>query len=110
MCIRDSQYAFGGGDVEVLDHPAAVRDDAGSRGRLPSVEQAACVLDRLGARRVRRVGVVDLLRVDERLAVEAQCASLTALGEVAVRVGEVVVCLLYTSPSPRDRTRYRMPS
>ena len=23
---------------------------------------------------------------------------------------EVVHCLLYTSPSPRDRTRYRMPS
>mgnify|MGYP002682571793 CR=1 FL=1 len=24
--------------------------------------------------------------------------------------GEVYTCLLYTSPSPRDRTRYRMPS
>ena len=23
---------------------------------------------------------------------------------------EVITCLLYTSPSPRDRTRYRMPS
>ena len=22
----------------------------------------------------------------------------------------LVICLLYTSPSPRDRTRYRMPS
>ena len=24
--------------------------------------------------------------------------------------GEKAICLLYTSPSPRDRTRYRMPS
>ena len=26
------------------------------------------------------------------------------------KIGPVKVCLLYTSPSPRDRTRYRMPS
>ena len=25
-------------------------------------------------------------------------------------VGHAIVCLLYTSPSPRDRTRSRMPS
>ena len=25
-------------------------------------------------------------------------------------LGWVMICLLYTSPSPRDRTRYRMPS
>ena len=28
----------------------------------------------------------------------------------ALAAGEVQVCLLYTSPSPRDRTRSRMPS
>ena len=26
------------------------------------------------------------------------------------QIAEPFVCLLYTSPSPRDRTRYRMPS
>ena len=26
------------------------------------------------------------------------------------QLAEIVACLLYTSPSPRDRTRYRMPS
>ena len=26
------------------------------------------------------------------------------------RLGEAAACLLYTSPSPRDRTRSRMPS
>ena len=34
--------------------------------------------------------------------------------QAAVAVGAqpilVLTCLLYTSPSPRDRTRYRMPS
>ena len=27
-----------------------------------------------------------------------------------LRIGKSVICLLYTSPSPRDRTRSRMPS
>ena len=29
---------------------------------------------------------------------------------IAVPLGLLIVCLLYTSPSPRDRTRSRMPS
>ena len=32
------------------------------------------------------------------------------LGPVRVYATEVYACLLYTSPSPRDRTRTRMPS
>ena len=28
----------------------------------------------------------------------------------SIRDGKVNICLLYTSPSPRDRTRSRMPS
>ena len=32
------------------------------------------------------------------------------LGAPAEEFGEPTVCLLYTSPSPRDRTRSRMPS
>ena len=31
-------------------------------------------------------------------------------GEATMVVGGTMVCLLYTSPSPRDRTRSRMPS
>ena len=30
--------------------------------------------------------------------------------EIKARTGKPLVCLLYTSPSPRDRTRSRMPS
>ena len=29
---------------------------------------------------------------------------------LAIALGATVVCLLYTSPSPRDRTRSRIPS
>ena len=29
---------------------------------------------------------------------------------IAMRMKRETICLLYTSPSPRDRTRYRMPS
>ena len=32
------------------------------------------------------------------------------LGGIAGLLGALWVCLLYTSPSPRDRTRSRMPS
>ena len=44
--------------------------------------------------------VARLKRVDERL---------LAWSFPRTR-GLVAACLLYTSPSPRDRTRYRMPS
>ena len=32
------------------------------------------------------------------------------LGTYGVLIGEGVICLLYTSPSPRDRQKSRMPS
>ena len=36
--------------------------------------------------------------------------ALDVLNEELIKKGEDPVCLLYTSPSPRDRTRSRMPS
>ena len=33
-----------------------------------------------------------------------------AIFDVAYSFGQENICLLYTSPSPRDRTRSRMPS
>ena len=59
-----------------------------------------------------RVDLVDLLAFVEEYAVDADVrADLhhVVVDEVAV-ADRVLVCLLYTSPSPRDRTRYRMPS
>ena len=37
-------------------------------------------------------------------------ADLFSFGDYVYRDGEYRTCLLYTSPSPRDRTRSRMPS
>ena len=36
--------------------------------------------------------------------------SLTVVPALGYTVDQMEVCLLYTSPSPRDRTRSRMPS
>ena len=41
---------------------------------------------------------------------KASFAPITDLDPSDYLVEEVQRCLLYTSPSPRDRTRYRMPS
>ena len=42
----------------------------------------------------------------------ANCSALTSLSFYATNLGAInfPTCLLYTSPSPRDRTRSRMPS
>ena len=52
------------------------------------------------------------LRMDD-LALEILSASEIGVERLVIIVvtrAEVEPCLLYTSPSPRDRTRYRMPS
>ena len=33
-----------------------------------------------------------------------------ATGYIGIQLVKLLTCLLYTSPSPRDRTRSRMPS
>ena len=71
--------------------------------------------------------VVKLLRMDESPAIKAQWQEATeGKGQLVVWLAELLkakldvkpsresnvidICLLYTSPSPRDRTRSRMPS
>jgi len=34
----------------------------------------------------------------------------SGIGKAGIIAGKISACLLYTSPSPRDRTRSRMPS
>ena len=42
--------------------------------------------------------------------VTAEAKSIPLIYEMSALMGLPYVCLLYTSPSPRDRTRSRMPS
>src|SRR5664280_1459122 len=56
------------------------------------------------------VGVERMLGVDT----DGLLVSQPDTGEQALEIADMLIrsgaCLLYTSPSPRDRTRYRMPS
>eukprot|EP00656_Telonema_subtile_P046989 TRINITY_DN5372_c0_g1_i1.p3 TRINITY_DN5372_c0_g1~~TRINITY_DN5372_c0_g1_i1.p3 ORF type:complete len:102 (-),score=21.46 TRINITY_DN5372_c0_g1_i1:78-383(-) len=99
MCIRDSAgtvrwtgaNACGGRDIDQMPSPAE-RACRGWRG----VEWDAAGGDQAGSRGARRGsggGAVLLQR---------------ARGAAGDGTGSS--CLLYTSPSPRDRTRSRMPS
>ena len=38
------------------------------------------------------------------------CTGFIVTQPISVMAEEIMICLLYTSPSPRDRTRSRMPS
>ena len=65
-------------------------------------------------------GVHSLLKWDKPLMTDSGSYQLYESGnleisnsdiiEFQMRVGSDIICLLYTSPSPRDRTRSRMPS
>src|SRR5665811_193171 len=55
--------------------------------------------------------VVLIVGLGNRHHVSGVGASLpVGLGSVSAETGGGITCLLYTSPSPRDRTRSRMPS
>src|SRR4051795_4286660 len=89
--VVHGERAQGRLDVQVLEHPAVVADDPAAPALLPGPQDAARVVDRLLGRRERRVRALDLSRMDQRLAVEAELATLPALGEEAVGVLHVVV-------------------
>ena len=67
---------------------------------------------RLGEDVGRIVVCRDELRADRHLLDQLADLKVTTLDVLGLGVGDVVLgdCLLYTSPSPRDRTRSRMPS
>ena len=64
--------------------------------------------DRIGIHVEDGVADVQLIRADKMNALDD--AMFAALIEAGQTVAEDKACLLYTSPSPRDRTRSRMPS
>ena len=60
---------------------------------------------------------LDVIKVIKEQNPECRTVMLTSYGNIATAVSSVklgaddyLTCLLYTSPSPRDRTRSRMPS
>ena len=56
----------------------------------------------------KRQGIGPCLGVDAVL--DGGVLGVQAKGVEADRKEDIIACLLYTSPSPRDRTRSRMPS
>src|SRR5664280_3627514 len=60
--------------------------------------------------RVLPLQLVNLPNKQYWLAPQRRAATLESLSSMSVPFALVLVCLLYTSPSPRDRTRSRMPS
>ena len=52
----------------------------------------------------------DSLSVNESYARGAAAAFLARYDPTVPQLADIKTCLLYTSPSPRDRTRSRMPS
>ena len=90
--------------------------DLDSLRALVAVADAGSLLggaERLGLARStlrRRLDELEVLAGVPLLHRGAQGAALTAAGELLVSRGRGLLCLLYTSPSPRDRTRSRMPS
>ena len=62
------------------------------------------------ARRLRRELFTDEMLDQLMAATDERGLSLTGEGGFLPEMIKAVLCLLYTSPSPRDRTRSRMPS
>ena len=48
--------------------------------------------------------------LDDSNPITVQVLGICSALAITVQVQQAVICLLYTSPSPRDRTRSRMPS
>ena len=53
--------------------------------------------------------IIDLIKESKKARLEMNFEKTKILGQKEEGI-EIKICLLYTSPSPRDRTRSRMPS
>ena len=93
---QNDAFVLGGHDVEGLREHAAVADEAG----LPHFEGLQPMQVEQGA---------DIAILDPA-ALAARFPWLNLEGIAGGSFGLSNDCLLYTSPSPRDRTRSRMPS
>src|SRR5665811_2103050 len=119
MCIRDRDDTFAknlGGDFQtVADLRTAVREDiikGKEQERQALLENQ--VSDQLLARHQFEVPPSLVTSEQENMLREQMDRfrqhGMDTAGMDPARILEVMNCLLYTSPSPRDRTRSRMPS
>ena len=68
-------------------------------------------IDRIGAGKTQTATILAVPRKAEMFDVGVEWTLVPRTGKANIRVTEPrLTCLLYTSPSPRDRTRSRMPS
>ena len=59
----------------------------------------------------RKLGLANRVEDDNKPIDDLCQALLSSRGDVSgMSLAQLILCLLYTSPSPRDRTRSRMPS
>src|SRR5665811_1648598 len=99
MCIRDRHEVRGVSGVRGVD----------SRLQLGLAEDARPSAGRARAAAAPSTALRRLLDAARSAGVGDENAP-KAVGSVLATFAERVPCLLYTSPSPRDRTRSRMPS
>ena len=61
---------------------------------------------------VRNIQLRVSLKEEGQLGLKAKTAKYLGVSEdtIKIKIERKSICLLYTSPSPRDRTRSRMPS
>ena len=112
MCIRDRYEVsvdarrLAGAKLSLLDVFAALQNNNSNTGG-SYIEKGPNIYF------IRGEGLVTSLKDMENIVVSSRGGSPVRIRDVAeVRFGHAVRygCLLYTSPSPRDRTRSRMPS
>ena len=119
MCIRDSAYVVTrlvGAPVrraaEVAQRLASgtLTERMESRGE-DDLASLATSFNAMAASLERQIGQLEnLSRVQQRFVSDVSHELRTPLTTIRMDVDLIYDCLLYTSPSPRDRTRSRMPS
>src|SRR5665811_2214580 len=118
MCIRDRAIGDSGCDrtTSAAVAPEASSAAAGSSGRWvgggPAIRSLKVIRPLCPRGQAGRSGGERRTTAAQVLAGHDDAGGHPGLGCLApcARVVLLLVCLLYTSPSPRDRTRSRMPS
>ena len=80
-------------------------------GEIEIIHRAGDIKIGIGVEAVgERQPLVPQIGFNLEVGVEAEALDVARLQTAAELLGQPFLCLLYTSPSPRDRTRSRMPS